>query len=102
MDYRKLFREINQGQWQGVYLFFGEEQYIKQQALDQAIDALLDPSFKELNYDQIEGANVDLDTIINACETLPFMSERRLVVLKDLSVFGGKSDGDIDEDGFLE
>ena len=31
-----------------------------------------------------------------------FMSERRLVVLKDLSVFGGKSDGDIDEDGFLE
>ena len=102
MDYRKLFKEINQGEWNGVYLFFGEEQYIKQQALDQAIEVLVDPSFRDLNYDQIDGAHVDLDTIINACETLPFMADKRLVVLKDLSIINGKPDGDIDEDRFLE
>ena len=102
MDYRKLFKETNQGKWQGVYLFFGEEQYIKQQALNKAIEAMVDPSLRDLNYDQIDGSQLDLDTIINACETLPFMAEKRLVVLKDLSILNGKPDGDIDEDRFLE
>lgn len=102
MDYRKLFKEINQEDWHGVYLFFGEEQYIKQQALNRIIEAMVDPSLKDLNYVQIDGTDVDLDTIINACETLPFMADRRLVVLKDLSILNGKSDSNIGEDGFLE
>ncbi len=102
MDYRKLFKEISAGNWQGVYLFFGEEEYIKNQALEQAIKALVDPSFKDLNYVQLDGGQIDLDTIINACETLPFMAERRVVVLKDLSLLNGKAEGDIDEDGFLK
>lgn len=102
MDYIKLFKEIKAGNWQGVYLFFGEEEYIKKQALDQAMEAMVDPSFKDLNYAQIDGAQVDLDDIINACETLPFMGTRRVVVIKDLSLINGKPEGDIDEDGFLD
>jgi len=102
MDYRKLFKEIDQGNWQGVYLFFGEEQYIKQQALNKTIEAMVDPSLKDLNYAQIDGTDVDLDTIINACETLPFMADKRLVVVKDLSILNGRSDDNIDEDRFLE
>ncbi|NLN41909.1 MAG: DNA polymerase III subunit delta [Clostridiales bacterium] len=102
MDYRKLFKEINKGDWQGIYLFFGEEQYIKQQALNRIIEAMVDPSLKDLNYAQIDGTDVDLDIIINACETLPFMVDRRLVVVKDLSILNGRADGNIDEDSFLE
>ena len=52
-------------------IFFGEEEYVKQQALHQAIEALVNPLLKDLNYTQIDGTQVDLDTIINACETLP-------------------------------
>lgn len=102
MDYRELFREIGKGDWQGVYLFFGEEEYVKQQALDHAIESLVDPSFRDLNYAQLDGSEMDLDTIINACETLPFMADKRLVVLKDLSILNGKNNGNIDEDKFLE
>ena len=102
MDYRKIFREIKAGGLQGAYLFFGEEEYVKQQALHQAIEALVNPLLKDLNYTQIDGTQVDLDTIINACETLPFMADKRLVIVKDLSILNGKSDGDIDENRFLD
>jgi DNA polymerase-3 subunit delta len=102
MDYRRIFREIKAGGWQGVYLFFGEEEYVKQQALHQTIEALVDPHLKDLNYTQIDGSQVDLDTIVNACETLPFMADKRLVIVKDLSVLNGKPDSDVDENRFLD
>ncbi|HZJ58543.1 MAG TPA: DNA polymerase III subunit delta [Clostridia bacterium] len=102
MDYRRIFKNIKAGGWQGVYLFFGEEEYIKQEALNQTIETLVDPSLRDLNYAQMDGSLVDLDYIINACETLPFMADKRLVVIKDLPVLKGRSDGGIDETGFLD
>ena len=50
------------------------------------MDALIDPQFRDLNYQVMDGSEVGVDEIINACETLPFMSDRRLIVVKD-SVF---------------
>ncbi|HZJ83225.1 MAG TPA: DNA polymerase III subunit delta, partial [Clostridia bacterium] len=102
MDYRNVFKEIKKGQWQGVYLLFGEEQYIKRQALDQAVEALVEPSFIDLNYSLIDGSQVDLDTIINACETLPFMAPKRVVVLKGFPLIDGGQEGEVDENEFLK
>jgi DNA polymerase-3 subunit delta len=102
MDYSKVFKDINKGDWIGTYLLFGEEEYIKGQALAQAIKTMVEPNYKDLNYVQIDGTQIDLDIIINACETLPFMAPKRVVVIKDLSIIYGKAEGDIDEDRFLE
>jgi len=41
MDYRQVFQDIESGQWSGAYLFYGEEEYIKEQALSKLIDALI-------------------------------------------------------------
>lgn len=90
MDYRQLFKDIESQQWSGAYLFFGEEEYIKEQALQKLIDGLIPKDFRDLNYEMIDGSEVEPDSIINACETLPFMSPRRLIVVKDFYLFGGK------------
>lgn len=37
--------------------------------------------FEDLNYYKFDGSIVQKETIINACETLPFMSEKKLVVI---------------------
>ncbi|NLJ41866.1 MAG: DNA polymerase III subunit delta [Clostridiales bacterium] len=102
MDYQKLFREIQEGDWHGAYLFFGEEQYIKRQALDSAVEALTDPSTKDLNYLQLEGNQATLDSVINACETLPFLSAKRLVLIKDPIFINDGTGGGIDEVGFVK
>lgn len=90
MDYRQVFQDIESGQWSGAYLFYGEEEYIKEQALSKLIDALIPKDFRDLNYEMIDGSQVELDNIINACETLPFMSQKRLVVVKDFYLIEGK------------
>lgn len=86
MNYMNIFKDIEAKRFKSIYLFYGEEEYVKQQALNQLVDALIDPQFRDLNYQVMDGSEVGVDEIINACETLPFMSDRRLIVVKD-SVF---------------
>lgn len=90
MEYRQLFKDIESDQWSGAYLFYGEEEYIKERALQKLIDELIPKSFRDLNYEMIDGSEIEPDSIINACETLPFMSPKRLIVVKDFYLFGGK------------
>ncbi len=90
MDYRQLFEDIETDQWSGAYLFYGEEEFIKEQALDRLINSLIPKEFRDLNYEMIDGIEVEPDDIINACETLPFMSSKRIIVVKDFYLFGNK------------
>ena len=102
MHYMEFFKSIQRKELTGIYLFYGEEEYVKEEALSQLADALLDPQFRDLNYQTIDGSEVGVDEIINACETVPFMAERRLVVVKD-SIYltnkrqNGNNHGNVDE-----
>src|SRR5699024_9064829 len=40
-----------------------------------------------INFSVIEGRVSDINDLINNCETLPFMSSKRIVLLKDVSQF---------------
>lgn len=96
--YMEIFEDIKKGEFARLYLFYGPEQYVKEQALLQLSQVLIAPELKSLNYQAMDGEAVTADDIINACETLPFMSDKRLVVVKDLPALlqGGRSN--IDED----
>jgi len=96
--YREIFDDIKNKQLDKLYLFHGQENYVKEQALNQLVQMLVPSELKHLNYQALDGATVSADDIINACETLPFMSDRRLVVVKDLSPLlqGGRTT--LDED----
>jgi len=98
--YMEIFEDIKKGKIDRLYLFYGEEGYVKEQALLQLSQALIAPELKALNYQVLEGEAVSSDDIINACETLPFMSDRRLVVVKDLPALlqGQGRRSNIDED----
>lgn len=102
MDHRKIFKDIKAGGFRGVYLFFGDEQFIKEEALNQTIETLIESQFMDLNCSILEGSQVNLEDIINACETLPFMAEIRLVIIKDLPILYGRSGNEIDEEGLMK
>jgi DNA polymerase-3 subunit delta len=56
-------------------------------------------SFPELNYTQLEGEKLDASELLAACETFPFGSDKRLVVVRDLGILKSKGDGkgDVEE-----
>lgn len=94
MEYLEMFNAIKSGSLGSLYLFHGPEEYTKEQALTQLTDKLVQEQYKELDYHMIDGTETSADSIIAASETLPFMSERRLIVVKDYAGLGSKSSGD--------
>lgn len=93
MSYMEIFKDIKKNKFSSVYLFSGEEEYVKQEALEQLIDAIVAPTFRDMNHQTMDGSEVKVDEIINACETLPFMADRRVVIVRDSVFFTKKKNG---------
>lgn len=85
MDYYKLEKEIKAGKIKNIYLFFGQEQYFCEKTIRVLEQYVINPSFRDFNYEYMEKDNITIERIENACETLPFMDERRLVIIKNFS-----------------
>lgn len=94
MEYMELFDVIRTGRLGSLYLLHGPEEFTKEQALSQLTEQLVPQQFKDLNYQMINGTETNAGAIIAACETLPFLSDRRLIVVKNYNGLGGKKDGD--------
>lgn len=82
MDESAFFQAIQSGAVSGAYLLYGEEAYSRDQAVRQ-ISALVDEAARALNVQRLK--NPEPAAVIDACETLPFFSARRLVVVNELS-----------------
>lgn len=85
MNYNEFISLINQDKLKPVYLFLGHENYLMNKAIDRLKNKYVSESLEALNYIVIDGRESDFDDILNACETLPFMSEKKIVVIRDIS-----------------
>lgn len=66
--------------YSGAYLLHGPEKFGMEEKRRQIEKRYLDPATKDLNYDVASG---DVGEILAKANTLPFMSEKRIVVVKD-------------------
>lgn len=82
MEYRAFFERIKANAIGGLFLFHGDEEYIKQAALAQLVSCI-EPAARDLNMQQSH-APLAKD-ILEACETLPFFSDRRLIVCHQMA-----------------
>ena len=63
-----------------VYILAGEEQFLLDEALDKLEKAL---SIDTLNRESMHLPEAAVDSIIMAMQTMPFFSDRRLVIVRD-------------------
>ncbi len=75
-----------------VYLFYGEETYLRDQYAKKFQD-LLPAEVRDFNLDIVDGRETTIDSIINLATTLPFMSEYRVVIVKNADVFKNRRTG---------
>jgi DNA polymerase-3 subunit delta len=90
MNYKDVLKDLKNGELRNLYLFYGHEYYLIENTLNTIKEKTINKGFEDLNYQFIDGKETDVDAIIHACETLPFMGERRMVLVKDLECFLGK------------
>lgn len=81
MEVKEFFAQIASGSLSGAYYLFGTEPYGRQQAVRRAI-ASIDETMRDLNVSVLKGAPAD--EIINAADSLPLFSDRRLVIVREI------------------
>ena len=92
MNYKEFIKIAKSNKLKPVYLFFGEEDYLIDETIKEAKKIYIDENFETLNYIVLDGKDVNFDKILNACETLPFMSNKKIVLIKDLPLFKNKKE----------
>ena len=83
---KKLSEEIKSGELKQVYVLYGEEAYLRNQYKDKLKNALLgggDP----MNLHCFEGKDVRSGEVIDLAETMPFLAERRVIILENSGLF---------------
>lgn len=87
MIYNEFSKNIKEDNIESSYLFIGVEEYMMNNIIDTIKNKYIDESFEFINFTRLEGKDTFLEDLINACETLPFMSKKKLVILKDIYAF---------------
>ncbi|GFN34724.1 DNA polymerase III subunit delta [Tepidimicrobium xylanilyticum] len=90
MNYKEFIDKAKKHELKSVYLFYGEEEYLIDYTVLTLKNIYIDSSLEALNYVILDGKSLKFDSILNACETLPFMSEKKIVVIKDFPLFSNK------------
>ncbi len=93
---KKLMDDIKRSEFKKIYLLFGEERFLVKLYESRLKEAIITQSTEMMNFDTFKGKDFDVRNVENAIYTLPFMSEKRLVILRDtgLLVSGRKDDTD--------
>lgn len=88
---KRISDDIKSGNFKKVYLLYGDETYFRQLAKQKLKEALI-PENDSMNLTVFSGKACDERSIIEICDTLPFFSERRAVVVEDSGFFKEKHD----------
>lgn len=83
MDYFGLKRIIEEGLFSPVYFFYGEEDYLLEDALKEIKSKIVDQRFADLNYYEFSGTKIDLSEILEIARELPLLGSKIMVVVRD-------------------
>lgn len=85
--YQQLKADIIQGTLGTVYVFYGEETYLREYYLSQAVKQLVPPGLEEFNYHKLEGKGLTVQTLTELVEAMPMMAQRTVIQVVDFDIF---------------
>ena len=83
MNYEDILNLTKQEKIYPVYLFYGNENYLKEDISKKLRNRLIDSAYRELNYNVFYGEKLPINEVINDLETLPMVSKHKLLVIKE-------------------
>ena len=92
MNQNELFRNIREGKIAPAYAFLGDEAWLKRRALAMLKDALVPEGLEPFNYEFPERL-ATLAELQAACDTLPYLCEKRLVACVCDAIFQKEAEG---------
>ena len=83
MNYKDTIARIKNGDACPVYVITGEEEYLREKAVDAIINRFLDKSTIDFNLDVLRGEEVEWGALYNRLSSIPMLSDKRVVYIKD-------------------
>lgn len=81
IDLMQLDRNIKGGKIDNCYVFVGIDENLIKESISAITERALGGGNLDFNLFKFDGEKVEEDEIINACETMPFMSEKKVVIV---------------------
>ncbi len=78
----------------GIYLFYGEESYLKKIYVDKLTDKTTDEAFADFNFHTFDGKETSFSEIYECAVAVPMMAESKCVLVKDFPL------DTLDDNGF--
>ena len=83
----ELKKQIRENSIKNLYLFFGDESYIKEIYIKKFKELIPDGGFSDFNHIIIDEKDLTFDAIDDAFESFPMFSEKKLIIIKNSGIF---------------
>jgi DNA polymerase-3 subunit delta len=87
--------QVRRGEIAPIYCLYGEEEFRREQALNQLLDALLAENMRDLNLDQIRPGEAGTPSILGSARTLPFLAPRRVILIRGVEELSREQQEDL-------
>ncbi|MGM9592859.1 MAG: DNA polymerase III subunit delta [Candidatus Onthomonas sp.] len=84
---KQLKDALKQGTPANLYIFHGQEDYLRDYYLEQLKSQILTGGMESFNLHTFQGKDLELQELTQAVEAMPMMSERSLVLVYDWDLF---------------
>lgn len=84
MKYIDGVKLLKENKLSPIILISGEEEYLKKDLLERIKKVYVEDKYSDFNLDILDGGNLEFKDLYEICETLPFMSENRFVIVENL------------------
>ena len=84
---KELKKSWKNKEFKKCYLFFGAEKYLIKNYEKILIDELLTQESQMMNLDIFEEEKAQVNTILDVAETLPFLDDKRLIIVRNSQFF---------------
>jgi len=77
-------RQMKENQLGNLYLFFGEEAFLRRHYVSALAEKLVPPGREEFNLHRFDGKTLDAEGFLDALESYPVMNDKKLLIVRDL------------------
>lgn len=91
----KLKKQLNNNEFSCFYLFYGDEEYLRDFYSNKISESICpDENIKAFNYMKINGVKPNNDTLTEFLVNYPFMSDRKVLIIKNSGILKKATDAD--------
>ena len=80
-------KQLKSGRLLPLYLFYGNEDYLRETYIKRVADMIPDGGFPEFNHIKLEGNDIPLSEYDDAWESFPMMTDKKLIHIKNSGIF---------------